>query len=174
MKLIQILHDVYVANQPISKIGSAEINFLRSKLDQSKKGRVRINLHDDPSDLLHEMIIAIQGKSYIRPHKHLTKSESFHIIYGEVDVIIFDDNGIVVDVITLSSNSQIYPFYYRMSKPFFHTLNIRSDILIVHEVTNGPFIDGETLYGTFSPDEESISEIELWKKNLKKKMKERA
>ena len=31
------------------------------------------------------------------------------------------------------------PFYYRMSKPFFHTLIIRSELLIVHEITNGPF-----------------------------------
>ncbi|MCF8196783.1 MAG: WbuC family cupin fold metalloprotein [Polynucleobacter sp.] len=171
MKLIQILQDVYVANQPISKIGCEEIEFLRSKLNQSKKGRVRINLHHEPSDLLHEMIIAISGESYIRPHKHLNKSESFHIIYGEVDVIIFDDVGHLMEVITLSSNSKIYPFFYRMSKPFFHTLNIRSEILIVHEVTNGPFIEGATLYGQFSPDEGCILEIKIWKENLSRMMK---
>ena len=45
------------------------------------------------------------------------------------------------------------PFYYRMSKPFFHTLLIRSDILVVHEITNGPFQKGETVFAPFAPDE---------------------
>lgn len=36
------------------------------------------------------MLIVMAKGSYIRPHKHKNKSESFHIIEGLLDVIVFD------------------------------------------------------------------------------------
>jgi hypothetical protein len=46
-----------------------------------------------------------------------------------------------------------------MSQPFFHTLLIRSDILIVHEITNGPFLRGVTHFAPFAPEESDASGI---------------
>ncbi len=77
--------------------------------------------------------------SYIRPHKHPGKSEAFHIVEGEVDIVVFKDDGEIDQVVPLGRPGGGRSFYYRMSKPFFHTLIIRSDLLIVHEITNGPF-----------------------------------
>ena len=61
-------------------------------------------MHRDLNDLLHEMIIVIDKNSYIRPHKHLWKSESFHLIYGEADIVIFNDYGEIVNIIELALN----------------------------------------------------------------------
>jgi hypothetical protein len=43
-----------------------------------------------------------------------------------------------------------------MSQARFHTLNIRSDLLIVHEITNGPFKPAETVQAPFAPDEQDL------------------
>ena len=43
-------------------------------------------------------------------------------------------------------------FYYRMQKPFFHTLIIKSDSLF-QEITSGPFDPKDTLKAKWSPDE---------------------
>jgi hypothetical protein len=40
-----------------------------------------------------------------------------------------------------------------MSSPHYHTLLIRSDILVVHEITNGPFVVGATVFAPFAPEE---------------------
>jgi cupin fold WbuC family metalloprotein len=167
VNLIKKTSEVYLAPGPIAAIGSPEINFLRRKVASNQKGRVRINFHQDNSDLLHEMIIAIQPDSYIQPHKHPGKSESFHIIYGAVDIVIFEDDGAIREVVSLAAEDEAKAFYYHMSKPFFHTLIINSDLLVVHEITNGPFVKNGTVFGSFAPaDSASAIAITSWHDEL--------
>ena len=175
INLIKKTSEVYLASGPIAAISSAEINFLRQKVVDNRKGRVRINLHQDNCDPLHEMIIAIRPDSYIRPHKHPGKSESFHIIYGEVDIVIFEDDGTIRELVSLSAIDKEKAFYYHMSKPFFHTLVIYSDLLVVHEITNGPFVKDDTKFGIFAPAESAApSAITEWQDELLKRIRRTA
>jgi cupin fold WbuC family metalloprotein len=167
VNLIKKSLDVYSAPGPIASIGQKEIEYLRSELKGNVKGRVRINLHPDNTDTLHEMFIAIRPDSYIRPHKHPNKSEAFHIVYGEVDIVIFKDCGSIQQIVPLAAGSSSKAFYYRMSKPFFHTLMVKSDLLVVHEITNGPFESHGTDFATFAPSEDaSLNNIVAWQKQL--------
>lgn len=173
MNLIKKTADVYLAPGPIACIGQAEIAYIRNELTAHKKGRVRINLHSDNIDALHEMFIAIRSDSYIRPHKHLNKSEAFHVVHGEVDIIIFEDDGSIRQVVPLAQGNSTKAFYYRMSKPFFHTLHIKSDVLVVHEITNGPFVTDGVIFADFAPaEDESSGVLDAWYQQLLKRMKE--
>lgn len=173
MNLIKKTADVYMAPGPIASIGLEEIDYLRSELAGNAKGRVRINLHPDNADTLHEMFIAIRPDSYIRPHKHPHKSEAFHIVYGEVDIVIFEDNGRIQQVVPLAAGSRSKAFYYRMSEPFFHTLMIKSDLLVVHEITNGPFVKDGTAFADFAPAEGTdLNAIAAWQKDLSDRVRQ--
>ena len=108
------------------------------------------------------MLIAISAKSYIHPHKHLGKSESLHIVDGIVDVVVFDDLGEIVEIIELGDARSGRNFYYRLSESAFHTLLIRTDFLVVHEVTNGPFLRENTVIADFAPSEEQVAEAEAY------------
>lgn len=167
MNLIKKATGVYMAPGPIATIGREEIDYLRIELVNNVKGRVRINLHPDNADTLHEMFIAIRPDSYIRPHKHLQKSEAFHIVYGEVDVVLFNDDGDIEKIVPLAAGSTSKAFYYRMSRPFFHTLMIKSDLLLVHEITNGPFTGDGTMYAEFAPAEDAdAGAVHAWLTSL--------
>jgi cupin fold WbuC family metalloprotein len=149
-----------LADGPISTIGPEEIEILRAAVRMTPKGRARINAHGQGDDPLHEMIIAINHASYIRPHKHPGKSESFHIVEGAVDIIVLDDVGEILRIVSLSAPGGEGAFYYRMSAPFFHTLMIRSELLVVHEITNGPFEPKGTIFADFAPtDEDSAAAL---------------
>jgi cupin fold WbuC family metalloprotein len=152
MTLIRQSPEVYLAEGPVCSLGPEEVAFIKTAALQSPKGRARINAHPDSHDALHEMVIALRSDSYIRPHKHPGKSEAFHVIEGAVDIVILDDVGAITKVVSLTSGGS-GAFYYRMSKPHFHTLLIRSDILVVHEITNGPFVLGATVFASFAPEE---------------------
>ena len=153
MALVQTSPEVFVAEGPIATIGSADIEVLRQAVRRTPKRRVRINAHPGHDDALHEMIIAIEPGSYIRPHRHPGKSEAFHIIEGDVDIVVFRDDGEIDEIVSLGEKGGARPFYYRMSEPRFHTLIIRSELLIVHEITNGPFSPAGTTYAAFAPAE---------------------
>lgn len=157
MNLQKVNDEVYVALDPIVQWGNEEIAFVKRTALASPRKRARICAHKTNDDALHEMIIAISAASYIHPHRHIEKSESFHIVEGEVDVVVFDEAGAVVEVIEMGGAGSGRRFYYRMSHSAFHTLLIRTDYLVVHETTNGPFARERTVLAPFAPAEEQES-----------------
>ena len=156
MNLRKVNAEIYIAEDPIVRCGDAEIDFLKKCAFESPRKRARICAHKTNQDALHEMLIAISATSYIHPHRHVEKSESFHIVEGTVDVAVFDDKGVLAEVIQLGAPGSGRSFYYRLSQSAFHTLLIRSDFLVVHEVTNGPFDRDGTVLADFAPPENEI------------------
>lgn len=172
MNLIAITPEVYRAPGPVTALGDSELALLREVVVTSARGRVRINLHPDNNDLLHEMFIAIRADSYIRPHRHAGKSESFHLVEGEADVVVFDESGDITQVVALRGNGGAR--YYRLSAPFFHTLVIHSPLLIVHETTNGPFDPNATEFAAFAPaDSADPVVIAGWQTSLLQRVRTR-
>jgi cupin fold WbuC family metalloprotein len=170
MALVQKSLEVFLAEGPISTIGSEDIEVLRQAVLKTPKRRVRINAHPGSDDDLHEMIIAIEPGSYIRPHKHPGKSESFHIIEGQVDIVVFNEDGNIERIVSLAEKGGRHPFYYRMSTAHFHTLVIRSDLLVVHEITNGPFVPTDTIYAAFAPEEGDSATAAVFQADLVKRV----
>lgn len=156
--LRKINDEVFVADDAIVRLGGDQVEFLKQQAAKSPRRRSRICAHRHSGDTLHEMLIALCADSYVHPHKHLNKSESFHIIEGRLDVVVFDDSGAVMEVIELGDVSSGRPFFYRLADSLFHTLLIRSDFLIMHEVTNGPFTAGDAVVAPFAPPEERREE----------------
>lgn len=166
MALVRKSPEVFLAEGPISAIGRSELDILKAAVKASAKRRARINTHPDGEDTLHEMIIAIDPSSYVRPHKHPGKSEAFHIVEGDVDIVVFRDDGEIDRILPLGAPGSGRSFYYRMSAPFFHTLVIRSDVLIVHEITNGPFRPQATIFADFAPDDSEPRKAEAYQADL--------
>lgn len=158
--------EVYVSTADIVSLTTKDIDFLKEKLAISPRGRVRICAHRSNSETIHEMFIAISKRSYIRPHRHFNKIESFHLVEGEADIVIFSNDGKINQVIPLEKNKNIY---YRLNMPYFHTLLLKSDVLIIHETTNGPFLPEDTEFADFSPSEDD-ADVEFYVTNLSKKV----
>lgn len=166
MNLRKVNDEVFIALDPIVKVGQEELGFLKQQAADNQRKRARICAHKTNDDALHEMLIAISAKSYIHPHKHLGKSESFHIVDGIVDVVVFDDGGEIREIIELGDARSGRNFYYRLSESAFHTLLIRTDFLVVHEVTNGPFSRDKTVLADFAPAEEQVAEAGAYIKQV--------
>lgn len=158
----KVSDEVFVADKAIVRLGKEHIAFLKTQALISIRKRSRICAHRSGDDSVHEMLIAISADSYIRPHKHTRKVESFHIVEGKVDVVVFDDAGTIADVIELGDITTGRNFYYRLSDPMFHTLLIYNDFLVVHEVTGGPFVANETILAQFAPPENQEDHVRAY------------
>jgi len=153
MRWKTISEEVLYGDEPIIKVSSDDIQNLKHLAMKNRRKRIRLCAHRDEEDKVHEMLIVHTSDTYVRPHKHLTKSESFHIIEGRADVILFDDAGNVVNVVPMGDPSSGHSFYYRISDPYFHSLQIHSDFLVFHETANGPFRRSDNVSAPWSPDE---------------------
>lgn len=160
---------IFVAREPIVSFGDEEALFLKQQALISPRKRARICAHKSNQDTLHEMLIAMSGESYIHPHRHIGKSESFHIVQGRVDVVIFNDVGEVTNLVELGPPGSGRNFFYRLSDSRFHTLLIRTELLILHEVTDGPFDKSQTVLASFAPPEEKYEEVRAYMKHIDEK-----
>jgi hypothetical protein len=57
-------------------------------------------------------------------------------------------------------------FFYRLAESMFHTLLIKSDFLVVHEVTNGPFDPSRTVLAPFAPSEDEPEAVHTYMSRL--------
>ena len=166
MKLRKLSEEVFVTDEPIVRLGKNDLDLLKYQARTSPRKRARICAHNTSEDPLHEMIIAISSDSYIHPHKHSGKSESFHIVEGEVDVVIFNEEGKIEDVIFMADRDSGQNFFYRLSQPLFHTLLVRTEYLVVHETTNGPFDPSHSIMASFAPLEEMKEQVKDYLEHL--------
>lgn len=159
--------EVLFAVGRILKLGRGDIEFLKEKSQANERKRIRLCMHRNIKDNLHEMFIVHTKDTYIRPHKHQNKIESFHIIEGAADIILFDESGNIIEVIQMSNYSSGRKFYYRISDPYYHTLLIRSDVLVFHEVTNGPFNKSDTIFTSWAPKENDHAAVKKFMEGLR-------
>jgi cupin fold WbuC family metalloprotein len=167
MNIRKATANVFDTEQEIIQLDQSIVEALRKAAPNAPLKRVRFNAHKGSSDVVQEMILAVARDSYIPPHKHPGKSESFHIIEGEVDVVLFDDNGQIQEVLHLGAFHSGKPFYYRTSQTYFHAVVIQSDVAIFHETTNGPFLKEETIFAPWAPSTEG-PEAEKYLTSLRK------
>ena len=160
--------EVIFSSDAITLIDKNDIEGLKSTAEQNERRRVRLCTHPDVEDRLHEMFIVHTKDTYIRPHKHLNKSESLHVIEGTVDLVTFDEEGSIVGLTQLGDYASGRNFYHRFTEPRYHTLVITSEALIFHEVTNGPLIRVDTVRASWSPAEDDISAANEYLENLVK------
>ena len=124
--------------------------------------RTRLCVHRSAEDRLHEMLIVHHREAYVRAHRHLGKAESMHIIKGETDLVLFDGAGAVTEVITMGEFGSGRPFYYRMSDAIYHSLIIRSEWLVFHEVTSGPLRREESEFAPWAPADDDALAVQAF------------
>lgn len=156
LNLEKINAEVFIARDSIVCWGAAELEFIRHAALISPRKRARICSHKDNEEPLHEMLIALAAGGYVRPHKHPTKAESLHVLEGAIDVFVFTSDGALSRVIPLSGSDATKAFYYRLPPDVYHTVMLRSDSAVIHEVTLGPFGHEHTIQAPFAPAEVNI------------------
>lgn len=145
--------EVLYPKEDVVVIDKEDLDDFKSLALLNPRKRIRLCAHKNPNDRLHEMFIIHTRDCYVRPHKHLGKAESMAIIEGEVDVVLFKEDGSILRVIKMGDMDSGKLFYYRMSAPIYHSLFIRSEFLVFHEVTEGPFLREQTSFPEWAPPE---------------------
>jgi cupin fold WbuC family metalloprotein len=150
MQAVRKINDeVYYTADGVTLVGPEEIGFLKARAGENPRRRARLCTHQAPDSSLHEMLIVHGREAYIRPHRHLGKPESLHVMEGRATVLFFDDAGAPRRRVTLGPGAC---GYYRIESAVFHSLLIESDWFVFHEVTAGPFDPAMTEWAAWAPD----------------------
>jgi len=112
---------------------------------------VRLCLHQSPVADFHDMLILEwPQRRYYRPHRHLNKAETIHLIEGDAAALIFDDNGELQNGYRLSNGENSL---LRIGDACWHALLPLSQPVLYHEAKKGPFLGAaDAEYPSWAPD----------------------
>ena len=158
--------EVSYNTEKIFRFSNPLLKKIKKLAKKNKNQKFRICVHKSEKDLVQEMIVVHTSKTYVRPHKHLFKSESLYVIEGKATVIIFNQSGKILKFWEIGDIRSGLPFYYKMDKNIIHTFIFHSKYFVFKETTKGPFKKNHTFFPSWSPTnkKEGIKYI----KNLKK------
>ncbi|MCF7874382.1 MAG: WbuC family cupin fold metalloprotein [Candidatus Omnitrophica bacterium] len=151
----------------ICKINKEDIKDLKEKARHATDGKARLCLHKSNENLLHEMIIVLRKGTYVRPHAHKKKTETFHLIEGRVKVIIFKESGLVKDSLVMDSLVQKGDFICRLEEGVWHMVIPLSDFSVFHEVTNGPYLGkDDSVFAGWAPFTKEKDKVKLFMEEI--------
>ena len=174
MKSTRFNEEVLYAVDDVVRVDASDIDEIKRKARLNPRKRIRICAHKDISESIHEMLIVHEKGCYVKPHKHINKIESFHIIEGSTYIILFDEDGRINQSILMGDYATGRKFFYRLPRSRYHTLLIQSDVLVFHEITNGPFRPEDTVWAPWAPGENEEEEVSQYMAMLVDSNREKA
>jgi cupin fold WbuC family metalloprotein len=113
------------------------IDDLTARAAASPRARAHHNVHESPADLVQRFLVAAQRNTYIRPHRHLTKSELAVVLRGRFHVLIFDETGTVTARYSVGDDTP--SLGYETPHATWHTLVADTDGSAFFEIKQGPY-----------------------------------
>ncbi|OQA34725.1 MAG: hypothetical protein BWY57_00287 [Betaproteobacteria bacterium ADurb.Bin341] len=144
---------VEVADSPFVLVGEMLIDRTVARAQRAPQRRARVLLHPGQEDSLHEMLIALPRESCDVPHINFKSGKSFHVVRGEMAVMIFSDDGSEVTPCRLGAGTTAPSRMVRLNRPSWHTIIPLSDYVVFIETIIGPFTGNRFAEWAPSPDD---------------------
>ncbi|WP_421506698.1 WbuC family cupin fold metalloprotein [Erwinia rhapontici] len=109
------------------------------KAENSARKRAHHNIHNDFSDSVQRLAIALLKGTYIPPHKHLltTQWEFFHVIEGDLKLLCFSEDGLITDTKVVGQSTGV--FAIQIPPGIIHSLVCLTKRAMIFEWKEGPF-----------------------------------
>jgi cupin fold WbuC family metalloprotein len=108
----------------------------------SPRRRMNHNFHDGAADNPHRFLNVLLRGTYIRPHRHLAppKSETFLVLEGVAEAILFDDGGAISARYALGAETPEGRLWgIDLPAGVWHTVLPRTERVVCFEVKPGPW-----------------------------------
>ena len=122
------------------------------RAESTVRRRLNHNFHSGPADNPHRFLNVLLRGTYIRPHRHLDppKSETFVVLEGRAEVLIFNEDGTIASRHRLGEET----LGIDLSPGIWHTVLALTDRVICFEVKPGPWEPAsDKEFATWAPPE---------------------
>jgi cupin fold WbuC family metalloprotein len=123
-------------------ISDALFDRVAALASESPRLRINYNFHSGAGDNPHRFLNILLRGTYVRPHRHVTppKSETFIVLEGMADAILFDDSGAINARYRLGGDSAEGRLWGIDLPPgVWHTVVARTPRVVCFEVKPGPW-----------------------------------
>ncbi|WP_232230491.1 MULTISPECIES: WbuC family cupin fold metalloprotein [unclassified Alteromonas] len=129
---------------------------LKDRASNSERRRANLNIHQSYNDVVQRLFIAMMPDSYVRPHRHVQayKWEFFMVLEGALDLLFFDDQGVVIERVTLEPEGQCVGL--EIPPNTWHA-TVCFEPVVFMEVKQGPYdVNEDKGFAPWAPEEGSM------------------
>ena len=110
-----------------------------AKARESSRLRMNYNLHPNEADAVNRLLNAMHRGTFVPVHRHLNPalSESCVVLRGRIGVVIYDEEGHVVEQRIVGRDSEACAF--DIEAGVWHGLVVLEDDTVLFEVKQGPY-----------------------------------
>ncbi len=99
--------------------------------------RMNYNLHHSLEAGVQRMLNALEPGTYLRPHRHLGKEETYLVLRGSLVAFFYDDEGHVTGKVFLSPSEGKYGL--EIPAGVWHSILVLQSGTVIFEVKQGPY-----------------------------------
>jgi cupin fold WbuC family metalloprotein len=119
----------------LKKLTVADLTALGKQAGQSPRLRANSNLHQELSDPIQRLAIAMEPDTLILPHRHPQTWEVLTALRGRFTVLVFDEAGRVVERAELGEDTSVV----EIPVGGWHAVLSRDVGAVIFEVKHGPY-----------------------------------
>jgi len=126
-----------MTNPTANFLDSDAIDALVQRAAASPRRRLNLNLHPQLADPIQRFLNAGEPGTYVRPHRHqAARWEMFAALRGQMDVLLFADDGALAQRITLAPGCGVI----EIAGGSWHSFVIMAPATVALEIKPGPYI----------------------------------
>jgi cupin fold WbuC family metalloprotein len=145
----------------VKQITPALLHSLGAQAQASPRRRANLNLHDELTDPIQRLAIAMEPATYVRPHRHPHTWELLFPLVGRFVVLCFDASGTLTERTVLGEASRVV----ETPAGTWHAVRSLDAGAVIFEVKHGPYRPiAEADYAPWSPaaDEATVAVLNDW------------
>ena len=110
---------------------------ITSEARKSERLRMNYNLHESLDAKAQRLFNALEPGTHLPIHRHKHTAETYILLRGRIDVLFYNDHGVVVERYELDPKREIYGVH--IPKGQWHTIEVHESS-VIFEVKDGPYM----------------------------------
>ncbi|WP_291530271.1 WbuC family cupin fold metalloprotein [Bacteroides sp. UBA939] len=99
--------------------------------------RMNYNLHESLDAPIHRLLNALEPGTYLPPHRHINKEETYLVLRGSLLAFFYDDLGNVTEKVCLDPSAGNYGL--EIPAATWHSIIVLESGTVIFEIKRGPY-----------------------------------
>lgn len=121
----------------MKRITKELLNSISEQAKSNPRLRMNFNMHESMDDDIHRLLNAIEPDTYLPPHRHPEKDETYIVLRGSLFTYFFDDEGKVIEKVKLSPQEGSYGL--EIPANTWHSIVVLEPDTVIFEIKKGPY-----------------------------------
>lgn len=113
------------------------LDAITTQAKESPRLRMNHNFHAAMDAPIHRLLNALEPGTYLPPHRHMDKEETYLVLRGSLFAFFFDEAGAVVEKVCLNPSEGKYGL--EIPPCTWHSIIALESGTVIYEIKKGPY-----------------------------------